>query len=200
MPRKIVSSLAFAVAVAVLAAGPLAGQDKAEMVDNPMYKGWSNFKVGTTVTVEEKTTFGDADKALAPAAGDIKVVNYRLVEVGPKQVIVLTTVVENNFLGTVESAPTRITYPAQVNKADFEAALHKVADKLADGKVTVLGKEMACKVASGVAKEGPDERTRKFSYTTDVPGGIAAQVSTLKRDGKVIAETVATVKAIELGK
>ncbi len=193
MFRKVVSSLVLCAAVGVLTAGTVLGQEKAEKVANPLYTGWSSFKPGTTLTIQEKTTFGSAEKGFAPAAGDIKIVRYKLVSVDKNKAVVLTTVVENEFLSTVESAPTRITYPATVARSDFEAALHKIGANLADGKVTVLGKEMECKVVSGTEKLGTDEVSRKLSYCKSVPGGIAERVTTTKHDGKLVAETVATV-------
>jgi hypothetical protein len=197
MLRKAISLSALCAVLAVLASLPASAQEKAETVANPHYKGWSGFKKGTTLTVEEKTTFGEAHAGVTPAAGDVKIVNYKLASVDKNKAVVLTTVVENDFLSTIESAPTRITYPAEVNKADFETAVHNLGAKMTDGKVKVLGKDLDCKVVTGTKKTAGGEVTRKISFCKEVPGGIAESITVTKQDGKVVAETVLTVKAFK---
>lgn len=195
MLRKVISLSTLCAVLAILVSLPASAQEKAETVANPHYTGWSGFKKGTTLTVEEKTTFGEAHAGAAPAAGDVKVINYKLASVDKSKAVVLTTVVENDFLSTIESAPTRITYPAEVLKADFETAVHNFGAKMTEGKVKVLGKEIDCKVVTGTKKTSSGEVMKKISFSKEVPGGIAESVTVTKQDGKVVAETVLTVKA-----
>ena len=58
---------------------------------------------------------------------DSKTITYRLVNVNKDRVVVVTTVVEEDFLSTVESAPTRITFPAKVKKANLQAFMQENA-------------------------------------------------------------------------
>src|SRR5262245_14684224 len=90
-----------------------AGDEDDEMVDNPMYTAWANFKPGATATLSENTTYsGDTNPV-----PDKKVVTYRLLSVSPDKVVVSAVVVEQEALGTVESAPTKHTYPAKLKKS-----------------------------------------------------------------------------------
>src|SRR5688572_22092154 len=92
--------LAMLFAVAVVPAR--AEEEKGGTVENPMYAFWAKFKPGATVTLVEKTKYHGAEKESVPDGTDHKTVNYRLLNVNKKQAVVLTTVVEEGFLGTVE--------------------------------------------------------------------------------------------------
>jgi len=84
---------------------PATAGDKEEMVDNPMYTAWANFKPGATATVSEHTTYsGDTNPV-----PDKKVITYKLLSVSPDEVVVQAVVVEQELLGTVENAPTKHT-------------------------------------------------------------------------------------------
>ena len=98
---------------------PCRAGDGDEMVANPRYKFWAHFKPGANSTYTETTKFSGPEKAAVPGGVDKKTITYRLLSVSDDKVVVLTTVVEEDFLSTVESAPTRITYPAKVKKANL---------------------------------------------------------------------------------
>src|SRR5262249_28377993 len=123
------------------------------MVENPKYKFWSGFKPGATSTYTEVTKYHGAEKATVPGGVESKTNTYRLLNTNKDRAVVLTTVVEEDFLSTVESAPTRITYPAKVKKANLEAALQEWSvEEGKDETVKVGGKEIKCKVRSGKGK------------------------------------------------
>src|SRR5262249_22149740 len=94
-----------------------------ETTEDPYYKHWAGFKAGTTVVHTERTTFGDDATDELPGGVDEKIVRYKLLSVSPRGVVVEAVVVEKDFLNTTESAPTKIIYPAKVNKANLEAVL-----------------------------------------------------------------------------
>src|SRR5262245_14928970 len=110
-----------ALLLVVAGASVRADDDKGEMRDDPMYRFWAKVKPGTTATVLETTKLHGAEKDSLPGGVDMKRITYRLASANDKQVVVVTTVVEEEFLGTVESAPTRHTYPAKVAKSRLEA-------------------------------------------------------------------------------
>ena len=85
--------------------------DKDEMVENPYYKLWANHKEGSTVTLHEKTVFSGPEKEQYPNGADEKEVTSKLLQVGRGSVVVQVTVTDHDFLSTIESAPTKKTYP-----------------------------------------------------------------------------------------
>src|SRR5438874_5312355 len=97
-----------------LAMAAAAQDDKDEMVANPKYKFWASHKPGTTSTYHEVTKFSGSDKDSVPGGKDEKTVIYKLLSVNKDKVVVQTTVIEEEYLGTVEQAPTKLTYPAKV--------------------------------------------------------------------------------------
>jgi hypothetical protein len=187
-------SLALLAVIACLVIGPVVAQEKGEMVTNPHYHGWKDFKKGTTATMEEKTVYHDESEKFVPGGVDFKTVHYKLLEVTPEKAVVETRVIDHDFLSSIESAKTKITYPAKVDKAAFEAVVHDVGAKLTDAEVEVLGKKVMAKVFTGTHKIGPEETMKKITFSKDVPGGIVERVTTVKRDGKVVTETTVKIK------
>ncbi len=92
-----------------------AGDDP--LVDHPLYTHWANCKPGSTVTLIEKTVFDSPEKNQVPDGVDEKVVTRKLLSVNAKEVVVQTVVSERDFLGMIESAPTKTTYAAKIKKA-----------------------------------------------------------------------------------
>jgi hypothetical protein len=179
-----------------LAAG--AGGDE-ETTENPYYKHWASFKTGTTVVLTEKTTFGDDATDELPGGVDEKTVEYKLVSVSPKRVVVETTVTEKEFLSTTESAPTKITYPAEVNKAYLEAVLIAAGAERGEETLKVLvgkeEKEIKCNTIAGTRKQKGEEVKQKFWLSPTVPGGIVKRTRATMRDGKLVAETTTSLRS-----
>src|SRR5262245_47296117 len=166
------------------------------MVDNPRYKHWANFKNGSFATLVETTKYSGEAKDVVPGGIDVKVVTYRLASIGKNQAIVTTVVVEEEELGTIESAPTRITYKSKVKKATLEAVLDEHHAKPGDEETVKIGKEeLKCKTVSG--KYTRDGATYEFKvWTSDsVPGGVVKRTRTAKKDDKVVAETTIMLRA-----
>src|SRR5262249_52634505 len=148
MLRTIRALLASAVLVLSLPL-PATADDKDEMVDNPRYTAWANFKPGATSTVFEKTTYS-GDKNPVP---DQKVVTYTLLSVSPDKVVVRAVVVEQELLGTVENAPTKHTYPAKLKKSYLAVAAPDLDAKKGEETITWQGKDMQCKTLYGSYKK-----------------------------------------------
>jgi hypothetical protein len=169
--------------------------DKEDMVENPFYKHWANHKEGSTVTLHEKTVFSGPDKEQYPDGVEEKWVTSKLLKVGRGDAVVQVTVTERDFLNTIESAPTKKTYPYMVTKANLQAGLHGVDPKIGKDTLTVLGEKLECTTLSGTEKKGAEEVEHKVWVSDKVPGGVVKHTRTLKQDGKVVADTTIVVTA-----
>jgi hypothetical protein len=194
MMRQLRGLFVLVVVLTGVAAGRAA--DKADLVDNPRFKFWANFKPGATSTYSQTTKFHGAEKATVPGGVEQKTITYRLLSVDKDKAVVLTTVVEEDFLSTVESAPTRITYPAKVKKENLQAILQEWnAKEGADETIKVAGKEVKCKVRSGSNKVEGGTVEAKICFSDTVPGGIVLQTRTTRDGDTVVAETTITLKS-----
>src|SRR5262245_17212556 len=111
MTNLVRGSLVLAGCLSLGVAAGHAGGAGDEMTENPKYKFWANFKKGATSTYTQTTKFHGPEKASLPGGVEHKTITYRLVSANKDRAVVLTTVVDKDFLSTVESAPTRVTYP-----------------------------------------------------------------------------------------
>jgi hypothetical protein len=191
-----------AASVLGLAVSLAAGFADEETTENPHYKHWAKFKPGTTVVLIEKTTFGDDASDELPGGVDERVVAHKLLRVRPGRVIVETSVIEKDFLSSTESPPSRTSYPAKVNKADFEAVFLATGAKKGEEtlKVKVGGeeKEIKCKTVEGTRKKKGAEVKQKFWLSESVPGGVVKRTRTTSRNGKLVAETTTLLTAYKL--
>jgi len=176
---------------------PLAatGGDKDEMVDNPMYTAWANFKPGATATAFEKTTYS-GDKNPVP---EQKEITYTLLSVSPGKVVVRAVVVEKEVLGTVENGPTKHTYPAKLKKSYLAEAAPELHAKKGEETIMWKGKELKCKTLSGSYKKEDDMVDFKIWTHDKVPGGIVKRTRTLKQKDDTITTTV-TLQSYSAGK
>jgi hypothetical protein len=171
-----------------------AADDKGEMAENPLFKFWSGFKPGATSTYTQVTKYHEAEKAAFPGGVEKKTINYQLVNANGDRAVVRTVVVEEDFLSTIESAPTRITYPAKVKKANLDAFFQEWGVKEGEEEtVKVGGKEIKCKVRSGTHKSEGAVVEFKICYSDAVPGGIVKRTRVTKDGDKVVAETTTTL-------
>jgi hypothetical protein len=176
----------------------LAGEDtkSGPMIDNPRYKGWASFKPGATVTHREEVKYNNSDAAkLVPGGVEKRDVTYKLVYVSKYKAVVETVVTDYNFLSSVQSAPTRITYPAQVPASYVEEFRAKTGLKAGTGEAKVLGKTIPVKTLEYSTKSSDGEvRKRKVWYTFDlVPGGVVREESSASVKGEVLSTGTITV-------
>src|SRR5262249_56361564 len=80
MLRRFLPALA---ALVCLALATARGADADDLVTNPRYKGWADFKPGATVTHKEKTRFpaGSPQGKYYPEGVDERDITYKLVSV-----------------------------------------------------------------------------------------------------------------------
>jgi hypothetical protein len=193
MLRRFLPALA---ALTCLALTTARAADADDLVTNPRYKGWADFKPGATVTHKEKTRFpaGSPEGKFYPTGIDERDVTYKLVSVSPDKVVIETVVLDYELLSQVEAAPTRIIYPAKVKRAHVEAAREHLKVKEGKEDVEVLGKTYKCEwyETTRTTADG-DVVTRRRWIAPEVPGGIIKEVTVTKKGDRVIAETTTTV-------
>lgn len=193
--------LGMSIVGALMVLGPVfSGQEGGEdpLVDHPLYTHWANCKPGSTVTLTEKTIFSGAEKAQVPDGIDDKVITRTLLSVSPKSVTVSMVVSERDFLGMIESAPTKMTYAAKIKKSHLQAGLHNINATPAEETIKVQGKEILCKTLAGTEKK-QDGTTlvHKIWYSDAVPGGVVKRTQVTSQDGKVVADTTIMVKSFK---
>src|SRR5262249_28010232 len=187
-------ALSFMLALAVAASA----QDD-EMVVNPKYKFWASHKPNTTSTYDEVTTYTGAEKDSVPGGKEVKVVVYKLLSANKDKVVVQTTVTEEDYLGSIEQAPTKTTYPARIKKANLDAVFEEfgVKDEPKDETVMVGKEEIKCKMLSGTQKKDGATITYKLYFSESVPGGIVKRTRVTKSD-KFGAETTVTLRSFNI--
>ncbi|MBI3830571.1 MAG: hypothetical protein HY291_13705 [Planctomycetes bacterium] len=152
-------------AFAGLALLGLSGLVRAETIDNPEYKHWSQYKAGTWVTWKQTTD----------AAGNKSVTEttLKLVEVNADKAVIET-------LMKMEVAGQKIEQPAQ--KRDVPAKIEKPAPvkqeevkdapkpKEGEDTVTVAGKALKCKTIETTLDAAGQKGTTKAWTSDEVPG------------------------------
>ena len=181
----------------LLAVAAAASAQDDEMVANPKYKFWASHKPGTTAVYHEVTKFTGSEKESVPEGKEEKTIHYKLLSVSKDKVVVQTTVVEEECLGTVEHAPTRLTFPAKVKKANLDAVFEEfgVKDEPKEETVKVGNDEIKCKVLSGTKKKDDATITYKLYYSDSVPGGIVKRTRVTKSGDKFGADTTVMLKS-----
>jgi len=171
--------------VILVAGAPLA---IAEDVENPYYKFWRKSKPGATTVVKETTKLSGA---AADEATDVKTITYKLAELTDDKAVVEVRVIQQENFGTVESAPTRHTYPAKMSKEALEDFLEETGAKGTPATLTVGdNKDMKVMAITGTMKKKGDETVDfKIWLSDEVPGGIVKRIRTDKVKGEVVAET-----------
>jgi hypothetical protein len=199
--KKVCGLLVLAVLLSSGVAASRAADETDGMTENPKYKFWANFEPGATSTYTQATKLQGAEKATVPGGIERKTITYRLLNTNKGRAVVLTTVVEEDFLSTIESAPTRITYPAKVKKANLEAIMQEWSAKESEEESIKAGdKEISCKVRSGSHKVEGGTVEFKIYYSATVPGGVVKHTRVTKEGDKVVAETTTTLVSFGQGK
>jgi hypothetical protein len=200
MLRRFLPALA---ALTCLALATARGADPDDLVTNPRYKGWADFKPGATVTHKEKTRFpaGSPEGKYYPQGVDERDITYKLVSVSPDKAVVETVVLDYELLSRVEAAPTRIIYPAKVKRAYVEEAHEQLKVKEGKEDVEVQGKTYKnCEWYETTRMTADGEVvTRKRWIAPQVPGGIVKEVTVTKKGDQLVAETTTSVLQMKAG-
>jgi hypothetical protein len=178
----------------------VAAQDK-DMVPNPVFKHWSAFKVGTTVTLREKVKFPpDSEEGQRYHESTlIKDTTYKLLEASPQKVVVEVIEMEHGRGSLQESAPFKIIYFPEVKKntgtPKESFASHKQSE---DVKVTVHGKAYNATLVETVHKAGPITRTHQVWLSDEIPGGTLKDARSQKSGNQLISESTLEVLSFKV--
>jgi hypothetical protein len=171
------------------------GEEKDEMVENPYYKGWANFKPGATVTHEEKIKYAAdvPDGKFHPDGVEHRKIVYKLVEVTPEKAVVETVVTDYEFLSHIQAAATHISYPAKIKKAYLERAMKVLNVKEGDEEIKAMGKSFKCHFYERTGMSEGVTTVRKVWVSPEVPGGVVRDHRVSKNDKEVLSESVTEV-------
>lgn len=163
-----------------------------EMVDNPPFASWAQFKLGTIVTQREVVSMPDGRKLE-------QLITYKLVQKSKERVVVESTV-KDKMGGATESTRMVNAYPARVKMKEVSTETGPDAS-VTEGKeeMTVKGKKLAVEWVEAVTKSGDDVWTEKMWTARQIPGGIVKQTVVHKRGDKLITESVLEMIDFKLG-
>jgi hypothetical protein len=166
-----------------------------EMVNNPIYKHWSAFKVGTTVTRREKVKFpSKSEEGQRYHDGTlVKDVTHKLVEVTPEKVVVEVVEAEHGRGSLTESAPFRITYFSHIKKGLGTPKENFAHHKQQDVEVEAHGKKYQGTLVETSYTRGPVAYSQNIWLSDDMPGGIIKEVKTQKQGDEVLSESTLEV-------
>ncbi len=190
-------ALAGVVGLLQVAAG---AADDEQMVNNPPYTHWSAFKPGTTVTQREKVLFyTGSDEADYYGGARINDLEYKLLEVTPKLVVVQMTLFEHGPGSVTEHSPVKITYPATAPKSHVLGGREEI-EKFTEGEeeVKVIDKMVKAHFIDIVDIDGDETVEWKIWESNAIPGGIAKEVKKTKKQNKVVAETITHVLSFKV--
>jgi len=181
--RVVTIAVALIVGLAGAAAAQSATPGPDEMVVNPPFASWSQFKPGTTVTQKEVVSLPDGRKLE-------QVITYKLLQRNKARVLVESSV-KDTLAGNVDTARTVNSYPAKVRMSEVSTPPGPDAS-VTEGKedMTVKGRKLAVEWVEAVTKSGDEVWTEKMWTAREIPGGIVKQTLVHKRGDKVITESV----------
>lgn len=171
------------------------GKGEDEMVANPSYTHWSAFKVGATVTRQEKIKFPpDSEEGQRYVDHTlVKDITYKLLEVTPTKAVVEVIEAEYGRGLIEESAPFKISYLAKMKKGLGSNKESFAKHKQEEVEIKILGKTYKATLVDTVHKGGPLTRTHQVWLSDEVPGGILKDVRSQKEGDKVISESTLEV-------
>ena len=154
-----------------------------EMVDNPPFANWAQFKPGTTVMQKEIVSMPDGSKIE-------QMITHKLVQKNKERVVV-ETIVKDKMAGTEESTRETKVYPAKVKMSEVNTESGPdVAVTEGKEEMTLKGKKLAVEWVEAVTKSGDDVWTEKMWTAKEIPGGVVKQTLLHKRGDKVLTESV----------
>jgi len=163
-----------------------------EMVDNPPFANWAQFKPGTTVIQKEIVSMPDGSKIE-------QMITHKLVQKNKERVVV-ETIVKDKMAGTEESTRETKVYPAKVKMSEVNTESGPdVAVTEGKEEMTLKGKKLAVEWVEAVTKSGDDVWTEKMWTAREIPGGIVKQTLVHKRGDKVLTESVLEMIDFKLG-
>jgi hypothetical protein len=167
------------------------GKGEEEMIANPSYTHWASFKVGATVTRQEKIKFPpDSEEGQRYADSTlVKDITYKLLEVTADKAVVEVVEAEYGRGLIEEAAPFKISYLAKMKKGLASNKEHFAKHKEQEVEIKILGKTYKATHVDTLHKNGSFTRTHQVWLSDEVPGGILKDVRTQKDGDKLISES-----------
>lgn len=160
-------SIGFVLALAVAA--------KAEPVDNPAYKSWSNFKPGTQITMKTESEFNKMKSEI--------LIVTKLVEVGKdKCVIEVETISKINGMefkapAMKQDVPKTFDVPKPKDGKDPKVDLPESKKEEGTETVKISGLEIKTKWIKYKTKTPAGDSEGQTWLSDDVPGGLVKSVT-----------------------
>ncbi|MFB3893480.1 MAG: hypothetical protein ACE15C_15815 [Phycisphaerae bacterium] len=172
------------VVILAMAAAPALAAD---MIDNPAYKNWAQFKVGASAkTVQEMAMAGQTTRTEMTST---------LKELTPeKAVIEMKTVAE--VAGQKIENTQKIEHAAKIEKAAEPTT--KPQMKEGTEEIEVAGKKIKCKWVETTAEQAGTKTTSKVWTSDEIPG-LMAKMET-KTEGPVSMTTTTKLVEFSTGK
>jgi hypothetical protein len=161
-----------------------------ELVNNPPYAHWSQFKPGASVTVKEVDTLADG------SASEI-VITSKLLSKSKSKVRVETIVTvagAGNSSSAVERTQTVEDYPAKIRYEQSQSP-NTAGYAVTEGKesVTFKGKAVDAEWVEATATNGDETTVEKVWTARDVPGGVVKETMTKTRGAQVVRSSTELV-------
>ena len=172
----------------------LASTARAADTDNPEFKAWSAYKVGTTVKRHQSVSTAGTKQEME--------MTTKLVELAADKAVVEDSVAMNvngqvmNLPGNKRTIPAKLSGPAVVPPAVPNAP--KVDAKEGEETVEAGGKSYKCKTVETAMKGPQGETSSKIWTSTDVPGGLVKMTS--QTNGAAKSEVTMTLVSIDAAK
>ena len=182
-------TLIVALACSAVAQSARPGPD--EMIDNPPFANWAQFKPGTTVMQKEVVSMPDGRKL-------VQMITYRLVKKN-KALVVVESMVKDEMAGATDSIRTVNSYPARVKMRDVSTDAGDASVTEGKEEMAVKGKKLTVEWVEAVTRSGDDLWTEKMWTAKEIPGGIVKQTVVHKRGDKLLTESVLEMIDFKLG-
>ncbi len=177
------ASIASVLPFLVVCLGAARAED--EMIDNPEYTQWSQFKVGAFATMKTETSMGEQSTTMTTKT--------KLVELADDHAVLETTTTMTMMGQEIKQPAQKRQVPAKIAKMDppeveGQDDMPKPTMKEGTETVTVKGKSIACKTVESTF-EYSGMKTWSKSWSSDkVPGSIVKMES--KSESSMGATTV----------
>jgi hypothetical protein len=154
-----------------------------ELVHNPPYAHWSQFKVGASVTVKEVVTQPDG------SVGELSITS-KLLSKSKEKVKVETTVIAGGAKSASAAFQTTKSvevFPAMIRYEDSQSPTAS-GYSVTEGKevIDIKGKQVEAEWIEASTTSGDETTVEKLWTSKDVPGGIVKQTFTKTRGTQVV--------------
>lgn len=187
MRRTVAALVGLLSSPVALAQGSTAPPKAGDMVENPPYAHWVQFKAGASATVKDRVTMGDG--SIIESTITSKLVTKS--KEGVKVETIVTSGVGGVGVKGLERSTTSTWFPAMV-KYDVTQNSPSAGYTVTEGKeiVDVKGKKVETEWVEATSTNGDESSVEKVWTAKEIPGGVVKRTMTKKKGtGSVSTET-----------